>query len=118
MDRDDGYQALKHMEAMINLKCIVWKQLSMTLFQAAAQCPLWSALGQLRGSREQALSGSQMLYIHGMSCVTEGRFDADARVRVHLSYLRERGARHQGIEGLKGPAACGVVSLVLNTSLA
>lgn len=58
-----------------------------------------------------------MLYILGISCVTEGRFDADARVRVDLSYLREKGGRHQGIEDLKGPAACGVVYLVLNTAL-
>lgn len=54
----------------------------MTLFQAAAQLPLWPAVGYLRGSREPALSGSQVLYTHGISCVTEGRFDADARVRV------------------------------------
>lgn len=63
MNRDGGYLELKHMEAMINLKCVIWKWLSMKLFQAAAQLLLWSAPGWPRGSREQALCGSQVLYV-------------------------------------------------------
>lgn len=37
---------------------------------------------------------------------------------MDLSDLRESGARHQGIEDLRGPAACGMEHIILKTSLA